>query len=348
MYVVNSSGNRISTEIPIPLAPGAFSMCLNFAIIHVIRVGQDARLSDARNIEREGIVTHDRTRPFTLVRYIDDFEFHLQLEGKSWVWLEAIGGSIDVGPGDLIFFPPGLVHAWHYCSETHLAAHFDLHARPSLPVGKLWHSLERKVYRQPTEQIPVFALQSPDDAAIHNLKIPMVTHLADLDLWREKLEFLVRVFESHESYSIEERLKITETLAWALTALYRGGTSAGTDSDIDPSIDALITEMKDPRTRLMLRNLTVTQMAKRAGKGLTAFRELFKTATGESPHGYLVRQEMEYAAHLLLVTGGKVKDVAKQTGYDDQYYFSQVFHRVMGRSPSDYRKLSGSLGIVRD
>jgi len=35
--------------------------------------------------------------------------------------------------------------------------------------------------------------------------------------------------------------------------------------------------------------------------------------------------------------------IAQQTGYDDQLYFSRVFRKRVGASPSEYRKSSNLL-----
>jgi len=54
-----------------------------------------------------------------------DFCLSLQVEGTGWIWCEALGGSLSVEPGDLLFLPPGFIHAWAYTGEKHLAVHFS-------------------------------------------------------------------------------------------------------------------------------------------------------------------------------------------------------------------------------
>lgn len=67
------------------------------------------------------------------------------------------------------------------------------------------------------------------------------------------------------------------------------------------------------------------------------FSTIFKKETGQSFIGYLTSYRMEKAAHLLLETAEKSYMIAKSVGYADPNYFSYVFKRQFGVSPSKYR-----------
>ena len=47
---------------------------------------------------------------------------------------------------------------------------------------------------------------------------------------------------------------------------------------------------------------------------------------------------MEKAQELLIHTQKKIKEIAFLVGYKDELYFSKVFARLYGMSPSKYRK----------
>lgn len=53
-----------------------------------------------------------------------------------------------------------------------------------------------------------------------------------------------------------------------------------------------------------------------------------------SPYRYLMTRKMNHAAALLARSGGLVKDVARQIGYDDPFHFSRTFKRTLGVSPT--------------
>lgn len=47
---------------------------------------------------------------------------------------------------------------------------------------------------------------------------------------------------------------------------------------------------------------------------------------------------MEEAKKLLRETGESITSIASKVGYDDPYYFSHCFKKILGISPADYRK----------
>ncbi|WAC39786.1 AraC family transcriptional regulator [Pedobacter sp. SL55] len=67
------------------------------------------------------------------------------------------------------------------------------------------------------------------------------------------------------------------------------------------------------------------------------FSSLFRKNTGMSPIDYFIHLKMQKACQLLYASDDKIKIVALQLGYDDQYYFSRTFKKQMGISPEQYR-----------
>lgn len=69
----------------------------------------------------------------------------------------------------------------------------------------------------------------------------------------------------------------------------------------------------------------------------TLFREFSKHyQTG--PHQYLLQRKIEHAKMLLGRSDNSVKDIAGKLGFPDEFYFSNIFKRKTGMSPSAYRK----------
>ncbi len=69
----------------------------------------------------------------------------------------------------------------------------------------------------------------------------------------------------------------------------------------------------------------------------TYFSDRFRDLVGVRPLEYLTQRRMERAQYLLLTTRAEIKEVAAQVGIPDAAYFTRVFARFYGRSPSDYR-----------
>jgi AraC family transcriptional regulator len=67
------------------------------------------------------------------------------------------------------------------------------------------------------------------------------------------------------------------------------------------------------------------------------FCELFKQSTGLSPHRYVLRAKIECAKEYLSDLRVNVFEVSVLTGFADQSYFTKVFRRVVGVTPTEFR-----------
>ena len=65
---------------------------------------------------------------------------------------------------------------------------------------------------------------------------------------------------------------------------------------------------------------------------------IFKKETGKSLTDYIREKRMKRAAHLLETTKLQIQTVALHCGIMDVQYFSKMFKKVMGKSPSEYRE----------
>ncbi|MDR1287230.1 MAG: AraC family transcriptional regulator [Treponema sp.] len=67
--------------------------------------------------------------------------------------------------------------------------------------------------------------------------------------------------------------------------------------------------------------------------------EIFKTYTSMTPYQYYIHIKIHKAETLLEQNDISVKEAAHRMGFEDQYYFSRVFKRTTGFTPSQWRKL---------
>lgn len=65
---------------------------------------------------------------------------------------------------------------------------------------------------------------------------------------------------------------------------------------------------------------------------------LFQEETGESFSNYLNMLRLAKAKELLKTTDDLVYQVADQLGFNDAYYFSSWFKKMVGTSPTTYRE----------
>lgn len=89
------------------------------------------------------------------------------------------------------------------------------------------------------------------------------------------------------------------------------------------------------------KQLTLEDMAAHFGYSKSYFYRLFYKETGYAPISYFQNIKIKRAAELLVNTGLKVNQVALKMGFDDPYYFSRLFKKVMGIAPVLYKKMQG-------
>ena len=65
---------------------------------------------------------------------------------------------------------------------------------------------------------------------------------------------------------------------------------------------------------------------------------LFKEATGQTIKEYQCTLRLRKAEQLLKETNQPIAEIAQLTGFSDVFYFSKIFHRKKGCSPSEYRR----------
>lgn len=85
-------------------------------------------------------------------------------------------------------------------------------------------------------------------------------------------------------------------------------------------------------------NLTLADIAAHANLSPSHFSYLFKQQIGYSPVDYFIHLKMQHACQMLSFTKRTVQEIAYSVGYDDPYYFSRIFKKVIGISPRHYRQ----------
>lgn len=67
------------------------------------------------------------------------------------------------------------------------------------------------------------------------------------------------------------------------------------------------------------------------------FRRVFKRYTDLSPNQYHLQVRVNYAKELLRNSDASIKAIASSLGFESQYYFSRIFKKRTGHSPSQWR-----------
>ncbi len=84
--------------------------------------------------------------------------------------------------------------------------------------------------------------------------------------------------------------------------------------------------------------ITLADISKMAYMSPTYFSKKFKKVTGFGFNEYLNNVRIKMATNMLVETQYSVTEIARFCGYKDSNYFGDVFKKIMGVSPSKYRK----------
>jgi AraC-like DNA-binding protein len=75
-----------------------------------------------------------------------------------------------------------------------------------------------------------------------------------------------------------------------------------------------------------------------AGLSPDAFYRRFKKVIGVSPKDYIIAERLRRARTMLVLTDLTVGEVSAAVGYDNQFYFSGLFSKKHGVSPTGYKR----------
>jgi two-component system response regulator YesN len=93
--------------------------------------------------------------------------------------------------------------------------------------------------------------------------------------------------------------------------------------------------------RHMAHDLGIDELAGHLGISGSYFSLLFKQHTGEKFVEYLKRLRLEAAKSMLLMTDKSVTQIGKAVGYAERRYFTKVFAKAEGMTPTEFRVKRG-------
>ena len=226
-------------------------------------------------------------------------------KGKGWT--EIDGRRFTIAAGDVIFIPANKPHA--YGADDH--APWSIH----------WAHFAGTAAASYASLLPTHE---------YVLSIPSADANEIARLFRESYRLA--------STGLTERtvLLVSHTLRYVLGRLFfQTGRSLRCGSraiahDLTKSIEFMRANVA--------RSLTLQELSRHTGLSPTRFSAIFREQTGSSPVDHHIRLRMQAACHYLDTTALSVKEVAAKLGYDDPYYFSRIFQKILGCSPLAYRR----------
>jgi AraC family transcriptional regulator of arabinose operon len=82
---------------------------------------------------------------------------------------------------------------------------------------------------------------------------------------------------------------------------------------------------------------SVEELARKHQVSTSHYSRLFHQKTGSSPIQYFNQLKIHKSCQYLYFTDKNIKEICTELGFNDQYYFSRLFKKLMGISPAKYR-----------
>lgn len=261
----------------------------------------------------------DRQADFYLpVRIIFDYLLVFYFEGTGrWI----IGNEkIDVQKRHLLLVPPFTHHGLSMTgNHFFMAVHFDW--KPHFPPASRLSKRHPYQVRFPVNvQVPTHQILTAGD--------PLVMHLHQLlELWQKETD-ISRVHAN--SLLLEVLITLLEREEIKKASLI--DQHAHTDQR---RIEAAIILMQEK----LAEELSVEELARTSGLSASHFSHLFHKWTGHTPIEHLTKMRIQKSKELLDNFHLTIKEVANRCGFKAASYYTRIFARSTGLSPSQYREM---------
>lgn len=108
-------------------------------------------------------------------------------------------------------------------------------------------------------------------------------------------------------------------------------------SEAEPDKNPVVEKCKEFISRNMARDINLSDIVDVSGVSTTQCANLFRIYCGATPMAYLSSLRIGEACRLLELTSLNIKQISALVGISDPYYFSRLFRKHTGVSPSAFR-----------
>ena len=232
------------------------------------------------------------------IHFPNDHVIVIALEGKAIY--DISGTPISINKNDIIVFAPGVNRSG--CSDP----------------------------KDPWEFISINFHLEQNRAAAHYFSEPY-RHLPHIgDILRERFLSTAQAWAGKDLlYCVQCRYLLLSILHDILSEQLR------------PSHLPHVQELEAARQYIQAnfrQEITIEDLSRSAGLSISHFRKLFKDTYGSAPMQYITALRINTAKDLLLSGSANITEAAALSGFHDIYYFSTLFKKKTGLSPSAYLK----------
>lgn len=231
------------------------------------------------------------------------------VEGQGWVTINK--KKMDIYPSHFVVIPAGVPHKYGVLEED--------------PWSIYWVHFKGDIANYIVDLITNNSQNYLPQLAYNEQRIKLFEEIC---------------FNLETGYSTDNLRYVNMIFYHFLSSLlYEEKYNQASRTNAQDSITRTIEKMQES----IHQNISLKDFASYANLSVSHFSSLFRTRTGFSPVDYFNHLKIRYSCQRLVFSKKSIKEIADELDFYDQYYFSRIFSRFMGISPSEYRKKNKGL-----
>lgn len=266
-------------------------------------------------------------------------EYILYLVKRGVMYLKEDGETLTLEPGDVCVLDPARVHEG---TRASWCEYFYIHFRH--PECVLFDETQTAHFREKllenrrsSIQSNIFSYEKCDGETLY---LPKYYHLRNYSSLVKVTELFNEAIGMNrtqlENYKILLGCKVME----AFTEIARSYVTAETAEYMEsqPRSVRTVQEILNYLNREYAADITGETLEKEFDGSFDYMNRIFKKVTGETIFRYLNKVRINHAKALILNSPWKMAVIGEKVGFADEYYFSRVFKKHTGKSPTEYAR----------
>lgn len=236
-------------------------------------------------------------------RILDNYQLIYITRGRGWLRLIPDSEEFEIRTGTMLVIPPYIWHSYYPDHKTGWHEYW---------IGLRGEHVDARYHNGFISR----------DRIIH--AIGLCEHI--IDQYREAVDIAMQ----EKTGSQQVLASIANTILSYV--IYYDHNVSGHDI-VAEKMDQARSIMREN----MLADITPEEVARRVNMSYSWFRKTFKEYTNVSPAHYIMQLRLRKAKLMLLNSSMSVKEIAYELRYEDSAYFSAIFRKYVGCTPSAYR-----------
>lgn len=245
-----------------------------------------------------------------------EYRLFADIEGSCQLMID--GQTLTLNKDSLVIFPPAMPYRFIF-SEQNPAGLYDINFNlnfvytSGMPLGP------DPVDEFKREKMP----EGPDEELF--ARPVLIEQAADIC---HDVGMLLNERERHGAYGDE---LCAALLKGILLRVFR---KIGMGGEEQPSLEGQIMRYLEEHCR---ETISLEQLGKKFGYHPVYLNRMFREQTGKTLHKYQMECRMQRACVMLRSTRLSIKEIAGSTGFSSPAYFSELFVKMLGVTPGQYR-----------